>query len=213
MAELVSPLDWETATAAGLGVEPGDVDAVLLQLNPEEQEELSRWCEASWPARSPSRMSTRTSHPDRRLCRSAGRTGRSAVPAGGAASLASRAVGRPGAAKIQRLFDAMLVADAQQALNLTDEQFPAFLTRLRTLQEVRRTSQTQRLRLMADLQRLSNPRNPPADEGCSRRSSRRSEAGVAERGRTAAGLQRHRRGARRPPAGAVSRAGGAVGTP
>lgn len=67
-------------------------------------------------------------------------------------------------AEIQRLFDAMLVADAQQALELTDKQFPDFLTRLRALQETRRSNLGQRLRLMADLQRLSNPRNPSVDD-------------------------------------------------
>jgi len=66
--------------------------------------------------------------------------------------------------EIQRLFDAMLVADAQQALDLSDKQFPEFLTRLRTLQETRRSNLGQRLRLMADLQRLSNARNPQSDE-------------------------------------------------
>ncbi|MCC7243572.1 MAG: hypothetical protein IT180_16740 [Acidobacteria bacterium] len=69
----------------------------------------------------------------------------------------------PGA--IQRLFDAMLVADAQQALELTDKQFPDFLIRLRALQETRRRNLLQRVRLMADIQRLSNPRNPQPDEG------------------------------------------------
>jgi hypothetical protein len=67
-------------------------------------------------------------------------------------------------AQIQRLFDAMLVADAQQALALSDAQFPDFITRLRTLQETRRTNLLQRLRLMGELQRLTNPRAPTGDE-------------------------------------------------
>ncbi|MDH4066382.1 MAG: hypothetical protein OEW19_18425 [Acidobacteriota bacterium] len=69
-----------------------------------------------------------------------------------------------GAREIQRLFDAMLVSDAEQALDLSDKQFPEFLTRLRTLQETRRANLGQRLRLMAELQRLSNPRNLRPDE-------------------------------------------------
>lgn len=73
---------------------------------------------------------------------------------------------RPG--EIQRLFDAMLVADAQQALGLSETQFPEFLTRLRSLQETRRTNLAQRLRLMADLQRLSGPRNTEVDEAALR---------------------------------------------
>lgn len=61
-------------------------------------------------------------------------------------------------AEIQRLFDAYLVMEAQQALALTDEQYPQFLTRLRALQETRRRNQQERFRVMGELQRLSNPR-------------------------------------------------------
>lgn len=63
--------------------------------------------------------------------------------------------------EIQKLFDAYLVMEAQQALSLADEQYPRFLTRLRALQETRRTSQQERFRLMGALQRLTNPRQQP----------------------------------------------------
>ena len=52
--------------------------------------------------------------------------------------------------------------EAQQALALTDEQYPQFLTRLRGLQETRRRNQQERFRLMGELQRLSNPRQTAA---------------------------------------------------
>lgn len=42
VAEAVGPLDWDTAGAAGLAVAPGDVDAVLLDLDEDVQRELSR---------------------------------------------------------------------------------------------------------------------------------------------------------------------------
>ena len=61
-------------------------------------------------------------------------------------------------AEIQKLFDAYLVMEAQQALALTDEQYPQFLTRLRALQQTRRRNQQERFRVMGELQRLSNPR-------------------------------------------------------
>jgi hypothetical protein len=61
-------------------------------------------------------------------------------------------------AEIQRLFDAYLLMEAQQALTLTDQQYPLFLTRLKTLQETRRRNQQQRNQLMGELQRLTNPR-------------------------------------------------------
>lgn len=66
--------------------------------------------------------------------------------------------------EIQRLFDAMLVADAQQSLALSDAQYPDFLTRLRALQQTRRANLLQRVKLMNDLQRLTNPRGPGGDE-------------------------------------------------
>jgi len=69
-------------------------------------------------------------------------------------------------AEIQKLFDAYLVMEAQQALTLSDEQYPQFLTRLRALQETRRRNQQERFRLMGELQRLSNPRQAArSDDG------------------------------------------------
>ena len=67
--------------------------------------------------------------------------------------------------EIQKLFDAYLVMEAQQALQLTDQQYPQFLARLRTLQDTRRRTQQERNQLMGQLQRLTNPRLPkPVDE-------------------------------------------------
>jgi hypothetical protein len=63
-------------------------------------------------------------------------------------------------AEIQKLFDAYLIMEAQQALALSDEQYPQFLTRLRALQDTRRRNQQDRIRLMGELQRLTNPRQP-----------------------------------------------------
>ena len=60
--------------------------------------------------------------------------------------------------EIQKLFDAYLVMEAQQALALSDDQYAPFLTRLRVLQETRRRNQQERNRLMGELQRLTNPR-------------------------------------------------------
>ena len=61
--------------------------------------------------------------------------------------------------EIQRLFDAYLIMEAQQALSLTDQQYPQFLIRLKTLQETRRRTTQERSQLMNQLQRLTNPRN------------------------------------------------------
>ena len=67
--------------------------------------------------------------------------------------------------EIQKLFDAYLVMEAQQALELTDDQYPQFLTRLRVLQDTRRRNQQERFRLMGELQRLSAPRMKVVEEG------------------------------------------------
>lgn len=68
--------------------------------------------------------------------------------------------------EIQKLFDAYLVMEAQQALDLSDQQYPQFLTRLRTLQDTRRRNQQERNQLIGQLQRLSNPRQTGrVDEG------------------------------------------------
>lgn len=90
--------------------------------------------------------------------------------------------------EIQRLFDAYLVMEAQQALALTEQQYPQFLTRLKTLQDTRRRNQQERTQLMGQLQRLTNPRLP----------NRTDEAPIKERltalqeleSRTAAELRR-----------------------
>jgi DNA repair ATPase RecN len=67
--------------------------------------------------------------------------------------------------EIQKLFDAYLVMEAQQALQLSDQQYPQFLARLRTLQDTRRRTLQERNQLMGQLQRLTNPRlQKPVDD-------------------------------------------------
>jgi hypothetical protein len=57
--------------------------------------------------------------------------------------------------ELQRLFDAYVLMQAQQELQLSDEQFPKFLARVKALQEVRRRVQTERLRVLRELRRVS----------------------------------------------------------
>lgn len=58
-------------------------------------------------------------------------------------------------AEIQRLFDAYVIMQAQQELQLSDEQYPRFLTRVRTLQDVRRRHQVERGRILQELRRIT----------------------------------------------------------
>ena len=59
-------------------------------------------------------------------------------------------------AEIQRLFDAYVVMQAQQELQLSDEQYPKFLARVKTLQAARQRGLTERGRIFQELRRLNN---------------------------------------------------------
>jgi hypothetical protein len=58
-------------------------------------------------------------------------------------------------AELQRLFDAYLVMQAQDALQLDDVQFSQFLPKLKQLQETRRRNEQARQRIVAQLSRLT----------------------------------------------------------
>ncbi len=66
--------------------------------------------------------------------------------------------------EIQRLFDAYIVMQAQQELQLTDDQFPRFLSKVRALQDARRRWQIERLRILEDLRRLATDPASSADD-------------------------------------------------
>ncbi len=53
------------------------------------------------------------------------------------------------------MFDAYALVRAQEALKLTDEQYPQFLARFRALQEGRRRHQQERLRIIAELRAMT----------------------------------------------------------
>jgi Spy/CpxP family protein refolding chaperone len=57
-------------------------------------------------------------------------------------------------AEVQQMFDAVELYQAQQRLNIRDDQFPQFLRRFKTLQEIRRQGLTERLRRINQLNRL-----------------------------------------------------------
>jgi hypothetical protein len=84
-------------------------------------------------------------------------------PQGRAAAPGSSDDMSPG--QVHQLFDAMLVMQAQEALALDEAQYAQFVTRVKALQDVRRRNQQERTRMLSELQRLTNPRNPkPAEE-------------------------------------------------
>ena len=59
--------------------------------------------------------------------------------------------------ELQRLFDAYTVMQAQEALQIDDAQFVQFLPKLKALQDTRRRNELARVRLVAELGRLTAP--------------------------------------------------------
>jgi hypothetical protein len=68
-------------------------------------------------------------------------------------------------AELQRLFDAYVLIQAQETLQLSDAQYPQFLARLRALQDVRRRALVERTRIIQDLRRIVQGRGEGADAG------------------------------------------------
>ena len=65
-------------------------------------------------------------------------------------------------AEVQRMFDAYALMQAQEQLNIGDEQFAQFLTRYKALQDVRRKTLQERARVVVDMRQMLN--RPDADE-------------------------------------------------
>ena len=85
---------------------------------------------------------------------------------GGAAATASAQVqagaqSQDGAAmppaEMQKLLDGYAVIQGQEFLDLTDSQFTQFLPKFRALQEARRRNEMERVRLLQELNRITNP--------------------------------------------------------
>ena len=77
--------------------------------------------------------------------------------------MAAQQADRLDVAELQRLFDAYIVMQAQDALQLDDAQFGQFLPKLKALQDTRRRNEQARNRLVAELGRLTAP-SAAADE-------------------------------------------------
>jgi hypothetical protein len=59
--------------------------------------------------------------------------------------------------EVQQMFDAYVLMQAQEQLALTDTQYAPFLARLRALQAVRRRGENQRMRVINELRRVTQP--------------------------------------------------------
>jgi hypothetical protein len=58
--------------------------------------------------------------------------------------------------EVQRLFDAYVIMQAQQELQLSDEQYPKFIARMKALQSARQRGLAERGRIIQELRRLSD---------------------------------------------------------
>src|SRR5262249_33226075 len=64
--------------------------------------------------------------------------------------------------EIQRMFEAVALVRAQEALKLNDERYLPFLAKYKALQDARRRAQQERNRILNDLRKLSN--DPVSEE-------------------------------------------------
>jgi hypothetical protein len=81
-----------------------------------------------------------------------GRAGRQALP-GGPATAGNEAAGVT-PVEIQRMFDAYALVQAQDQLQISDDQYSRFLVRYKALQDLRRKSLQEHTRIVAELRRL-----------------------------------------------------------
>ena len=65
--------------------------------------------------------------------------------------------------QVQQMFDAYALMQAQEQLNISDDQFSAFLTRFKALQDVRRRMLQQRQRVLMEMRRILN-QSPPDEQ-------------------------------------------------
>lgn len=71
-------------------------------------------------------------------------------------------------AAVQDMIDSYALMQAQEHLRLKDEQYADFITRLRNLQQTRRRNLRQRNQLLMELNRMTAPKAPPAEEAALR---------------------------------------------
>ena len=63
-------------------------------------------------------------------------------------------------AEVRRMFDSYALLQAQDALKISNDQFPKFLIQFKALQDMRRKSQQDRNRVLQDLRRLALAEKP-----------------------------------------------------
>lgn len=71
-------------------------------------------------------------------------------------------------ADVEDMLDALALVQSEKALQVTEAQYPNFVTRLKTLHQVRKRVRHQRLQIVRELNRLTNPQAGAPDEAAVR---------------------------------------------
>ena len=116
-------------------------------------------------------------------------------------------------AEIQRMFDAYALVQAQDQLQLSDEQYARFLVRFKALQDIRRRSLQEHTRLVADLRRLLARQGQPDEAQLKDRMQALQDVDSRASRRRQEGLRGDRSVARREAAGQLPCVRGADGAP
>ena len=168
------------------------------------------WSGIGWRGRLRLAAAVRRGRRDGRRCRSSRRR----KARRGAQNAAPDAAPGVSQGELQRLFDAYVLMQAQETLQLTDAQYPQFLARLRALQEVRRRTLVERTRIIQELRRIVQGRVEGADSRTGARAAQGAARGRGPRRRgDPSGGRQPRRGARAAAAGALARSRRADGAP
>ena len=89
--------------------------------------------------------------------------------AGAAGPAGAAAASQYSAADVQQMFDALTLMQAEQTLQLSEPQFPGFVSKLRALQQQRRRYQQERRQMIQQLARLTAQAATPDDAQVSER--------------------------------------------
>jgi hypothetical protein len=81
--------------------------------------------------------------------------------------------------ELQTMFDGYVLMQAQEALQLSDQQFPRFVARLKALQAARRQARAERHRAILELRRMTLPRAATDEAQIRERLNRLSELDAA----------------------------------
>jgi hypothetical protein len=67
-------------------------------------------------------------------------------------------------ADVEDMLDALALVQAEKNLQVSDTQYPTFVTRLKNLHQTRKRNRHGRIQLLRELQRMTAPQRGPADE-------------------------------------------------